>query len=61
MPGPVLISSNSGSGHPADEAVLAAALLAYGIVQDHGGWIDVESELGKGSCFSVYFPAESPP
>ncbi len=32
--------------------------IAYGIVQEHGGWIDVESELGKGSCFSVYVPRE---
>jgi signal transduction histidine kinase len=30
--------------------------IAYGIVQEHGGWIDVRSELGKGSCFSVYVP-----
>jgi signal transduction histidine kinase len=28
--------------------------VAYGIVQEHGGWMDVQSELGRGSCFSVY-------
>jgi len=32
--------------------------IAYGIIQEHGGWIGVESEKGKGSCFSVYLPQE---
>ncbi|HBD08588.1 MAG TPA: hypothetical protein DCZ69_10020, partial [Syntrophobacteraceae bacterium] len=31
--------------------------LVHGIVQKHGGVITAESELGKGSCFDVYFPA----
>jgi signal transduction histidine kinase/CheY-like chemotaxis protein len=32
---------------------------AYGIVQQHGGWVDVVSELGRGASFQIYFPAAS--
>jgi|GEM_PF-4893707 len=31
--------------------------VVYGIVQAHGGWIDVATELGKGTVFSIYLPA----
>jgi two-component system NtrC family sensor kinase len=32
--------------------------VAYGIVRDHGGWIAVKSEVGKGTEFVVYLPHE---
>lgn len=31
--------------------------VVHGLVKDHGGAVTVESELGKGSTFRVYFPA----
>lgn len=30
---------------------------SYSIVRNHGGMIDVKSEMGKGSTFSIYLPA----
>ena len=30
---------------------------AYGIVREHGGWIDVDSEINQGTTVRVYLPA----
>jgi signal transduction histidine kinase len=31
--------------------------VAHGIIADHGGWIDVESTLGRGTRFRIFLPA----
>lgn len=29
----------------------------YGIIKQHGGFIDVQSKIGEGTCFTLYLPA----
>jgi CheY-like chemotaxis protein len=35
--------------------------MVYGVVQAHGGFIDVESHPGCGTTFRLYFPASTSP
>ncbi len=33
--------------------------VTYGIVREHGGWVGVESEVGRGTTFSIHLPIDS--
>ena len=40
-----------------DQGTGLGLMVSHGIVEDHEGWINVESEMEKGSTFKVYLPA----
>jgi len=46
---PFFTTKNTGTG--------LGLMVSHGIIQDHEGWIDVESEIGKGAVFRVYLPS----
>lgn len=48
---------------PVGEGTGLGLSVSYGIIRDHGGTIEVKSEVGKGTVFSIQLPApgNSPP
>jgi len=43
---------------PVGEGTGLGLSVSYGIITSHGGHIDVVSEVGRGSCFTVWLPAQ---
>jgi two-component system NtrC family sensor kinase len=46
---------------PPGEGTGLGLSISYGIIQDHGGNIDLESTPGKGTCFKIQLPLCPPP
>lgn len=71
-PGPFVVVRVADTGHGIDRAIQNRVFepffttkdhgtglglsVVYGVVQNHGGFINLESEVGHGTTFSVYLP-----
>lgn len=49
------------STKPVGQGTGMGLAAVHGAVQQLGGHIEVQTELGKGACFTVYFPRLDPP
>ena len=45
--------------HAKDGGTGLGLSVSYGIVAEHGGFIEAESKIGQGSIFTVWFPVEA--
>lgn len=69
----VLETTDTGSGIPVEnherifepffttkdeEGTGMGLAMVYGIIANHGGWVDVDSQPGRGAVFSVYLPLD---
>ena len=50
---PFFTTKEAGAGTGLGLAIVMQA------AEDHGGWVELESEEGKGSCFKVYIPEDT--
>ncbi|MCK4407447.1 MAG: PAS domain-containing sensor histidine kinase, partial [Bacteroidales bacterium] len=41
---------------PAGKGTGLGLSISYGIIQQHGGYIECESEEGKGTTFNIFLP-----
>ncbi len=41
---------------PVGEGTGLGLAMVYGILEEHGGWVEVQSEPGRGSCFTAFIP-----